>query len=969
MNARSSRSHTIFRLVIESSLSAEEKEKRKEKLEKFNEGRNSPDGTKFKSVKDTEEEDNDVSVSFLNLVDLAGSERQRNTKASGTQLKEGANINKSLLALGAVIQKLSEANPESKAGNDGTRRLQQTTSQKAMSSKHIPYRNSKLTRILKTSLGGSTFTHVILAATPSPAYIEETLSTLQFGAMCKLMKNKARLNKTKDKNTMLNEYKLQILKLKETLQEQSKQIAGVGTDDELQKAKEEAKKQKEETESLKERLKQMELALAGKGGNAGQINNIMVKSSLNYNGVRMANVDGRGSTLSRSSGWEKVKRVSQKLKDEYGIYEAQRDLYEQYKATAKREKEKELMIVELKDSIHDLEHEVENLRNEAEDSNDLIEELQQNIADNVDKQQADRAERFELEELLVAKDKKIVRQEALVKKLRQHIAADKEKAQSIAAKELNIRQKLHEQTQINFLMKTKKRSIQSKFLEMQNFKSDYEDAIGIVNYEMQIKAEEIDKKEKKLHLDKLEFKQLQQTQQDEYMKTQLNFGIKEAHIKAELESVNKLKQKTAEMEQSMRRTVSLHRILPALQRRFRQTQKQRLKEYETHLKSMEISLEKERAQIVQERVDFQEQRSAYQAREAHIEKALKNLKERESKVLREAGRVSANTEKYKQLIHAYEEEKNRGVLRERELKVRESAVAEMERVFHDRDKEISRLKSEVEHQLEEAQKLKDDRSAKTDDIRAKFEHLDVTQKAVNSQLEAMKDRKLDLNAQFDELNESKKYIEKLKVDLETKLDNATSHNNHLQQKLLETNALQAKLEEREQELHHRELILMKLESKSRVFAEKEAKLRSDTIALRQQEKDFYNKHAPLIHYMHKKRISDLENHLKEALQTTSVYRERAIKAETALKQQLASRQLVSTELHNGEDHMDEQEIESNPEKYTAEDKDLLDVRSVDPMMGEQNSIRDYSEAHDFDDVESLMSDSTKASSIVVDIDL
>ena len=100
-----------------------------------------------------------------------------------------------------------------------------------------------------------------------------------------------------------------------------------------------------------------------------------------------------------------------------------------------------------------------------------------------------------------------------------------------------------------------------------------------------------------------------------------------------------------------------------------------------------------------------------------------------------------------------------------------------------------------------------------------------------------------------------------------------------------------------------------------------------------------------------------------------MYRERAIKAETALKQQLASRQLVSTELNNGEDHMDEQEIESNPEKYTADDKDLLDVRSVDPMTGEQNSIRDYSEAHDFDDVESLMSDSTKASSVVVDIDL
>ena len=110
---------------------------------------------------------------------------------------------------------------------------------------------------------------------------------------------------------MLNEYKLQILKLKDSLQKQSEQNTGVGADLELIKAKKEAEKQKQETEALKERLKQMEQALQGKGGHNGVGNNIMVKSSLNYNGVRMANVDGPGSPSTGEkndlSVWDKLK--------------------------------------------------------------------------------------------------------------------------------------------------------------------------------------------------------------------------------------------------------------------------------------------------------------------------------------------------------------------------------------------------------------------------------------------------------------------------------------------------------------------------------------------------------------------------------------------------------------------------------------------------------------------------------------
>ena len=124
MNERSSRSHTIFRITIES-----------------------------REVGKTSEECT-VQVSNLNLVDLAGSERADQTRAEGERLKEGGHINKSLLALGNVIRVLSDDQ------NFG----------------YINYRDSKLTRILSASLGGNAMTSIICTVTP--ASLDETHSTL-----------------------------------------------------------------------------------------------------------------------------------------------------------------------------------------------------------------------------------------------------------------------------------------------------------------------------------------------------------------------------------------------------------------------------------------------------------------------------------------------------------------------------------------------------------------------------------------------------------------------------------------------------------------------------------------------------------------------------------------------------------------------------------------------------------------------
>ncbi|KAF3928811.1 Kinesin-1 [Orbilia brochopaga] len=107
----------------------------------------------------------------LFLVDLAGSEKVGKTGASGQTLEEAKKINKSLSALGNVINSLTDGK-----------------------SQHIPYRDSKLTRILQESLGGNSRTTLIICCSPSSYNDAETLSTLRFGMRAKAIKNKAKIN-------------------------------------------------------------------------------------------------------------------------------------------------------------------------------------------------------------------------------------------------------------------------------------------------------------------------------------------------------------------------------------------------------------------------------------------------------------------------------------------------------------------------------------------------------------------------------------------------------------------------------------------------------------------------------------------------------------------------------------------------------------------------------------------------------
>jgi centromeric protein E len=187
MNAESSRSHTIYRITIEAKGGASGHLNENQDDDDSVMGGAGAGGSSSSAGR----------VSYLNLVDLAGSERQKSTKAEGKVLKEGANINKSLLALGAVIKKLGEVSKVKKGADK--------------SSSFIPYRDSKLTRILKQSLGGNALTSILCTVTPAPMHREETVSTLKFGQLCKSIKNTVKANDgLMDDKALLKQYRQNI---------------------------------------------------------------------------------------------------------------------------------------------------------------------------------------------------------------------------------------------------------------------------------------------------------------------------------------------------------------------------------------------------------------------------------------------------------------------------------------------------------------------------------------------------------------------------------------------------------------------------------------------------------------------------------------------------------------------------------------------------------------------------------------
>ena len=175
-------------------------------------------------------------LSKINLVDLAGSERANSTGATGERLKEGCNINKSLLILGNVINTLAD-----KASGKKKDVLP-------------PYRDSALTRILQNALGGNSKTVMICALSPASINYEETLSTLRYADRAKKIQNKAVINES-EHDKVVRLLKEENNDLKRKIEELSKKLLGGGVVEDVDKeAFRELKAQYDETQKLCESM-------------------------------------------------------------------------------------------------------------------------------------------------------------------------------------------------------------------------------------------------------------------------------------------------------------------------------------------------------------------------------------------------------------------------------------------------------------------------------------------------------------------------------------------------------------------------------------------------------------------------------------------------------------------------------------------------------------------------------------------
>ncbi|XP_040398279.1 kinesin-like protein KIF27 isoform X2 [Cygnus olor] len=179
MNEHSSRSHAIFTISICQKQSAESQK-----------NSDVPQDSSWKSVQ--------MIASKFHFVDLAGSERVTKTGNTGERFKESIQINSGLLALGNVISALGD--PKRK-------------------SVHIPYRDAKITRILKDSLGGNAKTVMITCISPSSSDFDESLNSLKYANRAKNIRNKPVVNYNPDQDR-IDEMELEIRLLREALQNQ-----------------------------------------------------------------------------------------------------------------------------------------------------------------------------------------------------------------------------------------------------------------------------------------------------------------------------------------------------------------------------------------------------------------------------------------------------------------------------------------------------------------------------------------------------------------------------------------------------------------------------------------------------------------------------------------------------------------------------------------------------------------------------
>ena len=282
MNDKSSRSHSLFTVYLE--------------------------------IEEGEEKNKKIRSGKLNLVDLAGSERVGKKNETGKTFDEGKKINLSLTALGSVIDAL------------------------ASNRKHIPYKDSKLTRLLADSLGGNTKTVMFANVSPASFNYEETVGTLRYASRAKLIKNAPKINED-PKDALLRKYEEEIKALKAQLGNN-----GIGNNVNLGV---ESNGNDEEKEMLLRKIKELESGMIN-----GNNNNIII-SNNNNNKEEM----------------EKIERENEEERRKFKEYREQqiKNAEEMEKKYQKLEEEKKKEEEELHNNMKKLQERVKYLSDEIED--------------------------------------------------------------------------------------------------------------------------------------------------------------------------------------------------------------------------------------------------------------------------------------------------------------------------------------------------------------------------------------------------------------------------------------------------------------------------------------------------------------------------------------------------------------------------------------------------------------------------
>jgi len=292
----------------------------------------------------TNKETQSKKMSKLMLVDLAGSEKTRKTQAQGQRLEEAKNINQSLSTLGQVINALSTGKG------------------------HVPYRDSKLTRLLTDSLGGNSKTCIIVTCSPCDYNVEESISTLRFGVNCKKVKNipvinqelsiseyKTKLKKMTDREKALLK-KIAILECQNKALKAALIAAGGDVDDVLKDAQ-------KEIDILEEEKAQSE----GQGGHSGRERNTRAGAAARS---VLAAMDTAGDT-----GLLLLKERIDELED---LYNQEADEKERYMDDI-ADVRSELEIAE--QQVKDLEKEAEKFHGKKKETDESLKKMAEQVGE------------------------------------------------------------------------------------------------------------------------------------------------------------------------------------------------------------------------------------------------------------------------------------------------------------------------------------------------------------------------------------------------------------------------------------------------------------------------------------------------------------------------------------------------------------------------------------------------------------